>query len=90
MQHLWIDGALVELTPRHELRLALRAGRSMTQAETDRRRSLMSLPAFERFERLWIQSTATEHPRTASWPLTRWSARRNRLRTVVRAFLNQA
>jgi hypothetical protein len=87
MQTLWIDGQLRQVTPRQELRLALRAGCTMNRAEMNRHRSLMSEPAFHRFERLWAVSTATEHPLTRAWPLPRWSARRDRIRRAVRAFL---
>lgn len=87
MQTLWIDGAPRQFTPRGELRLALRAGRTMSDAEREARRGLMSAEAFRRFERLWAVATATEHPYTARWALDRWRARRDRACNAVRAFM---
>jgi hypothetical protein len=87
MQKLWIDGRETALTPREEVRLHLFAGGTMNRAEQARRNALMSAAAFARIERLWIQGTATEHPRTRAWPLARWSARRERIRAAVRGYL---
>lgn len=85
MQRYWIDGREVELTPRQELRLALRAGWSMDAADGYRRTSTMSAAAHQRFTRLWAVSTATEHPYTAAWSLARWRSRRDRVCRAVRA-----
>lgn len=90
MQRLWINGEQVELSPREELRLALRAGESMNDAERNYRRSLMSAGAFNRFERLYIWGTATEHPRTRGVTLQRWSSRRERIRRAVRTLREAA
>jgi hypothetical protein len=87
MQILWLDGAPVALTPRQELRLALRAGVTMDEAERDQRRALMSYEAFKRFERLWAVSTATEHPYTRGWPLARWLKRREDAGAAVRGYI---
>jgi len=84
MQTLWIDGAPQALTPRQELRLAIRAGYSMNQAESNHRRGLMSRAAFERFERLFAVAVATEHPYTRAWTLDRWRSRRDRAFDAIR------
>jgi hypothetical protein len=86
-QVLWIAGAPVAHTPRQELRLALRAGCSMDRAEVDYRRGLMSLEAYQRFERLFAVSTATEHRYTRGWSLERWRSRRDRVCKAVRGYL---
>lgn len=84
MQKLWINGREVAHTPREELRLAIRTGRSMADAEQSHRRGLMSAAAFARFERLWAVSTATEHRYTARWTLERWRSRRDAACAAIR------
>jgi hypothetical protein len=39
--------------------------------------------AFNRFERLWAWSTATEHPLTRHASLDRWTSRRDRIRNAL-------
>jgi hypothetical protein len=84
LQRLWLDGAETELTPRAEVRLALRAGYTMNAVESNHRRGLMSDAAFARYKRLWAVSTATEHPYTAAWTLARWRSRRARTIAAIR------
>lgn len=90
MQTLWIGGREVAHTPREELRLAIRAGRSMADAEGYHRQALMSDAAFKRFERLWAVSTATEHPYTAAWTVQRWRSRRDQACAAIRRYRNGA
>jgi hypothetical protein len=87
LQRYWIDGQQVELTPRQELRLVLRAGYSMNYVETMQHRGGISPAAYDRFLRLWIWGTATMHNRTQNVPLERWSKRRNRVRNAINTVL---
>lgn len=64
-------------TPRTQLRTLLTGGASMNDAERYVREGVISWEAFDRFERLWAITTATEHRRTAHMSLTRWRSRRD-------------
>jgi hypothetical protein len=74
-------------TPRQQLRELIRAQHSMDAVERYARQGVISYAAFERFERLWALTTATEHWRTRTWSVAKWRARRDRGCAAINAFL---
>jgi hypothetical protein len=76
---------MTHMEARAELRVLIKA-----RASWDRARHLWACgvigdAAFNRFERLWAWSTATEHPLTRHASLERWTSRRDRIRNALRA-----
>lgn len=75
-------------TDRQQLRDAMLSGWSLDCAQMNNDRGLFSDGAMKRFFRLWVYSTATEHPYTRGKSLEFWIARRNRCRAAIGLIIN--
>jgi hypothetical protein len=76
---------MTHIEARAELRELIQARASWERARHLWAHGLVGDAAFNRFERLWAWSTATEHPLTRHASLDRWTSRRDRIRNALRA-----
>jgi hypothetical protein len=74
---------MTNMEARAELRELIKARASWERARNLWAHGLVGDAAFNRFERLWAWSTATEHPLTRHASLDRWTSRRERIRNAL-------
>lgn len=69
---------------RQVLRMLIRNGHSMENVERLANLGYINMAIYARFVRIFAWSTATEHALTRNVSLSRWIARREKLRKIIR------